>query len=520
MQPSVKPVVLCILDGWGYRDAREGNALALADLPVYRRLWSESPRSFVATSGPEVGLPPGQMGNSEVGHMNIGGGRILVQDLDRISNAASDGTLAANPVLRDVIARTKTAGGALHIMGLLSDGGVHSHQDHIFALARIGAEAGLRVWLHVWFDGRDVPPQSAHQALEALRPHLNANIAIATAGGRFYAMDRDQRWERVAPAYDALTEAKGPRFASAGAAVEAAYADGITDEFIVPAVIGGYAGARDGDGLVMANFRADRARQILTALLDPAFSGFDRAKPVRFAAAAGVTQYSEALAKLLPSLFPPVNVPDALGEVIAKAGLKQLRLAETEKYAHVTFFFNGGRELVFDGEERILVPSPKVRTYDLAPAMAAAEVTEHLVAAIEAGRHDLIVVNYANADQVGHTGKLEPAIQAVEAVDRCLGRVEAALRKAGGVMLLTADHGNVEMMIDPETGGPHTAHTTFDVPLLLVNAQVLPRGVTLKPGRLSDLAPTILALMGLKQPAAMTGRNLAEGLDVHAKLHA
>jgi 2,3-bisphosphoglycerate-independent phosphoglycerate mutase len=505
-----RPIVLCILDGWGYSDIREANAIAQAELPVYRALWAKGPVSFLKTSGPAVGLPEGQMGNSEVGHMNIGGGRVLVQDLDRIGNAIADGSLATNPNLAEVIAKIRTKGGALHVLGLLSDGGVHSHQDHIAALAKIAADAGLKVWVHPFFDGRDVPPQSALTYLKAFEALVAGvpGVAIGTAGGRFYAMDRDQRWERVGPAYEAMVAATGPHFATAEAAVADAYGRDVTDEFIEPAVIGTYPGMADGDGVVMANFRADRAREIMLALLDPGFAGFGRSRAVAFAAAAGMAEYSREIAGLMPSLFPAQDVPNALGEVLAKAGLKQLRIAETEKYAHVTFFFNGGRETVFDGEQRILIPSPKVRTYDLKPEMSAPEVTDALVAAIDAGTFDVIVVNYANADQVGHSGDLNAAIKAVEAVDACLKRLQDAVVRAGGVMLVTADHGNAEMMTDPVTGAPHTAHTTLDVPLILVNDAVLPHPVVLQDGKLADLAPTILEMIGIHAPAEMTGRSL------------
>ncbi len=510
-----RPIVLAILDGWGHSERREDNALAAANIPNYRRMLADGPWSFLATSGPSVGLPVGQMGNSEVGHMNIGGGRIVLQELDRIGNAIADGTLATNPVLQDVIAKTRAAGGALHIPGLLSPGGVHSHQDHIVALAKAGAAAGLKVWLHPFFDGRDVPPKSALEFLAQTRAALQAveGVAFGSVGGRFYAMDRDKRWDRVALAYDAMVDAKGPHVATPEAAVEAAYAAGITDEFVVPAAIDGYPGMKDGDGVLMANFRADRARQIMTALLDPAFDGFPRPRRVRFAAAAGVAEYSRAIAALMPSLYAPEDVPNALGEVLSKAGLKQLRIAETEKYAHVTFFFNGGRELVFDGEERILIPSPKVKTYDLKPEMSAFELTDALVEAIGSGKFDVIVVNYANPDMVGHSGILSAAVKAVEAVDLCLGRLRTAVETAGGLMLVTADHGNVEQMKDPVTGEPHTAHTTFDVPLVMVNAAALARPVALARGKLADIAPTILELMGLAKPAEMTGHSLLQAAE-------
>lgn len=510
-----RPVLLAILDGWGYRAESKANAIALAKLPNYRRMMAEGPSCFLKTSGPAVGLPEGQMGNSEVGHMNIGGGRVLVQDLDRIGQAIESGKLAKNEILQWVIEKTRLREGALHLLGLLSPGGVHSHQDHIVALARIASAAGLKVWIHGFLDGRDVPPKSALTFIKDVRAAIAGlpNVGFATIGGRFYAMDRDKRWERVQPAYDAMVDAEAARFKTPEEAVAAAYAKDVSDEFVEPAVIDPYCGMHDGDGVIMANFRSDRAREIMTALLDPAFDGFKRTGIVKFGAAAGMSEYSKALAALMPSLFPPQNVPNALGEVLSKAGLNQLRIAETEKYAHVTFFFNGGRELVFEGEERILIPSPKVRTYDLRPEMSAFEVTDRLVEAIGSGTFDVIVVNYANADQVGHTGDLGAAIRAVEAVDLCLGRVRSAIEAAGGVMLVTADHGNAELMVDPITGAPHTAHTTTDVPLILVNARTLGAAVTLHDGKLADLAPTILTMIGLPIPAEMTGRPLT-GTDV------
>jgi 2,3-bisphosphoglycerate-independent phosphoglycerate mutase len=505
-----RPVVLCILDGWGYREEHEANALAQANLPNYRRMMATSPWAFLATSGPSVGLPEGQMGNSEVGHMNIGGGRVVLQELDRIGNGIIDGSLADNPVLTELIGKAKASGGALHILGLLSDGGVHSHQDHVVALAQIASRAGLRVWIHPFLDGRDVPPKSALTYLAQVRAMIgdDPRIGFGTVAGRFYAMDRDQRWERIAPVYAGLVDATGSQVASPEAAVEASYAKDITDEFVEPAIIAGYPGMKDGDAVLMANFRADRARQLLTALVDPNFEGFQRPRVVSFAGAAGVVEYSMALAALMPSLFLPQDVPNALGEVLANAGLKQLRIAETEKYAHVTFFLNGGRETVFPGEERIMIPSPKVKTYDLQPEMSAPALTDALVTAIDGGTFDVIVVNYANADMVGHSGSIPAAVKAVEAVDACLARLEDAVVRAGGVMLVTADHGNVELMTDPVTGAPHTAHTVFDVPLLVVNRQALGRRVDLQPGKLADLAPTILDMIGLPKPAEMTGNSL------------
>jgi len=397
------------------------------------------------------------MGNSEVGHMNIGAGRVVVQDLPRIDAAVESGALARAPALGRFIEALKASGGTAHVMGLLSPGGVHSHQRHMACLANAIQDAGVPVAVHAFLDGRDTPPRSA---AEFLRDFQSATRApIATVSGRYHAMDRDRRWERTARAYEAMVAAKGARAPDAMGAIERAYAADVGDEFVAPTVIGAYPGMADGDGLLMANFRADRARQILHALLDPAFDGFPRDRVVNFAAALGMVEYSTALNAFLETLFEPLDLRATLGEVISEAGLRQLRIAETEKYAHVTFFLNGGRETEFPGEERIMVPSPKVATYDLQPAMSAPELTEKLVAAIESGRFDLIVVNYANGDMVGHTGNLTAAMEAAHTVDSCLGRVQAALARAGGTMVLTADHGNAEQMTDPTTGQPHTAHT-------------------------------------------------------------
>lgn len=504
-----KPVVLCILDGWGLRDDPADNALAQAALPVYRRLLATRPFARVGTSGRDVGLPDGQMGNSEVGHMNIGAGRIAVPDLGRIDNAVADGTLQDNPAITGLIAALKQSGGALHLLGLLSDGGVHSHQDHMAAVARIFAAAGITVHIHMFADGRDTPPKSAQGFLAAFRRQLGgaAGISFATVSGRFFAMDRDKRWERVVLAHDAMTMARGRTAAGAEAAVEQGYAADESDEFITPTVVDGYAGMRDGDGLLMANFRADRAREILTALLDPVFDGFARSRIVKFAGAVGLTEYSAALNPFLATAFAPVRYPRTLGEVLADAGKTQLRIAETEKYAHVTFFMNGGEEQPFAGEDRILVPSPKVKTYDLQPEMAAPEVTDKLTAAIRSGRYDLIIVNYANPDMVGHTGSLPAAIRAAEAIDACLGRVEQAVLDMDGVLLVTADHGNLEEMRDPVSGQAHTQHTTNPVPLLLVGART--DAYRAEDGRLCDIAPTLLHFLGLEQPADMTGHCLA-----------
>lgn len=501
------PVILCILDGWGHRLETQDNAVALAQTPIYDSLWATAPQAFLHTSGGDVGLPEGQMGNSEVGHMNLGAGRVVLQDLPRIDQAVAEGTLAEQPAIQSHIAALKESGGTCHLLGLLSPGGVHSHQDHLVALAKTVASKGVPVLIHAFLDGRDTPPQSALDYLARFEQDLGAAGKIATLCGRYFAMDRDKNWERTSKAFRALTTAEGNKAESALGAVEAAYAAGETDEFVSPAILGDYPGMKDGDGVFMANFRADRARQILTALLDPAFNGFDRGGLPKFAVATGLVEYSEAHNALLETAFAPQTPEQTLGEVVADAGLTQLRIAETEKYAHVTFFFNGGREQEFAGEDRILVPSPKVATYDLQPEMSAPEVTERLLEAVTSGRYDLIVVNYANPDMVGHTGDLQAAIKAVETVDGCLGRLIEAVKAQGGSMLVTADHGNVELMRDPETGNPHTAHTTLPVPIFLVR----PEGADLPglaEGRLADVAPTLLALLGQPQPAAMTGQSL------------
>jgi len=496
-----KPVVLVILDGWGHREELAYNAIARARTPVWDGLMRDYPHGLINASERHVGLPSGQMGNSEVGHMNIGSGRVLMQDLPRIDAAIEGGALAKNPLLKDFITQVKQKTGIVHLLGLLSDGGVHSHQNHMMALANLLTAQGIAVKVHAFLDGRDTPPKSAleHLASCILQP--------ATISGRYYAMDRDQRWERVRKAYDTMTAATGERFASAAAAIEQSYKNSITDEFVLPCAIGDYAGMKDGDGLLMVNFRADRAREILTALLDPEFKEFP-CKKIRFSAALGMVEYSERLSEFMPALFAPQPLTNIFGEIISKAGLKQLRIAETEKYAHVTFFFNGGREREFPGEERILVPSPKVATYDLKPEMSAPEITDKLLEAIAAERFDVIVVNYANTDMVGHTGNIEAAAKAVEAVDGCLGKLVEATLARGGALLITADHGNAEMMFDDATQQPHTAHTLNLVPVILVTERFKGKNPRLPEGKLSDVAPTLLQWLGLPQPAEMTGRSL------------
>jgi 2,3-bisphosphoglycerate-independent phosphoglycerate mutase len=503
-----RPAVLCILDGWGWRVDKIDNAIAAAKTPNYTHLL-DCPHALLSTSGRAVGLPAGQMGNSEVGHMNIGAGRVVTQDLPRIDDAIADGSIAKTKALTDLIAKTKASKGAVHLMGLLSPGGVHSHQDHIAALARILSEAGLKVRVHAFLDGRDTPPKSAIGFVSTFGRAIENfdGVKIATVVGRYYAMDRDKRWDRVEKAYEAIVDAKPKHSGAALAAIEESYRANVTDEFVVPVAVSSYTGVKDGDTLLFANFRADRAREISLALLDPKFNGFARKHVAKFAAAASLTEYSEQLNAFMTPLFPPEDIRETLGEYAAGQGLKQLRVAETEKYAHVTFFLNGGREEPFAGEDRILVPSPKVATYDLKPEMSALEITAKLEAAIASGKYDLIVVNYANPDMVGHTGIMDAAIKAVDTIDGCLGRLKVAVTKAGGVLLITADHGNIEMMRDPETGEPHTAHTTFDVPIIVVNAK---QDVKLSDGRLADVAPTLLDLMGLAKPRAMSGHSLVE----------
>ncbi|HIP78314.1 MAG TPA: 2,3-bisphosphoglycerate-independent phosphoglycerate mutase [Kiloniellaceae bacterium] len=502
-----RPVVLCILDGWGHRTSCENNAICEGPTPNLDRMQKELPHALVDASEGEVGLPTGQMGNSEVGHMNLGAGRVVMQDLPRIDAAIASGSFAAMQPLQDAIAALKRSGGTAHVMGLMSPGGVHSHQDQIATLAEILADAGIPVAVHAFLDGRDTPPRSAMDFLKDFQAKA-PNARIATVSGRYYAMDRDKRWARVEKAYRALVQGKGERAGDALQAVEQSYAADTNDEFVLPTVIADYSGMAEDDGIFMANFRADRAREILTALLDPASDGFERETRASVACALGMVEYSTQLNAFLTTLFPPEDLAETLGEVVSAHGKHQLRIAETEKYAHVTFFFNGGREDVFEGEERILVPSPDVATYDLKPEMSAPEVTDKLVEAIGSGRFDLVVVNYANGDMVGHTGDLVAAMKAVACVDTCVGRLAEAVEQAGGCILLTADHGNAEQMTDETTGQAHTAHTMNKVPLLLING---PDRVTgLSEGRLADIAPTVLDLMGLPCPAVMTGRSLIE----------
>lgn len=502
-----KPVVLCILDGWGEREKAVDNAISEANTPFWDRLVASCPKSFLNTSGLSVGLPDGQMGNSEVGHMNIGGGRIVMQNLPRIDQAIADGSLKNDKQMLNFINAVKVKSGVVHIMGLMSDGGVHSHLLHIASLAKIISSAGVAVKIHAFLDGRDVAPASSLQYIENFKKEVAGHDAkIVTICGRYYAMDRDNRWDRVKLSYDAMAFAEGIKANSIEEAISSSYQNNIYDEFIKPIVLQDYNGMKDGDGLMMANFRSDRARQILTSFVEHDFNGFERKKTINFSSKMGMVDYSDALTKHIQVLFKPFELKNNLGQVVSENGLKQLRISETEKYAHVTFFFNSGREEEYEGEERILVPSPNVATYDLKPEMSSEEVTDKLVAAIKSEKFDLIVVNYANTDMVGHTGSFEAAKKAVEAIDNCLQRLVEAVENAKGVIFISADHGNSEQMTDERSGQPHTSHTTNPVPFLLAGYDI--DKYKLKNGSLCDIAPTILKIMGLKQPKEMTGEVL------------
>lgn len=506
--PKPTPMVLVILDGWGHRQEINDNAIAKAKTPNWDALSTSYPMGMINASELHVGLPNGQMGNSEVGHMNIGSGRVVMQDLPRIDSAIHDGTLGEKEAFETFCntLESKTA----HLMGLISDGGVHAHINHTIAVARILSMRGFSVRVHAILDGRDTPPKSALGYIETLENVLYElpDATIASISGRYYAMDRDTRWDRVELAYDAIVSAGGKHYTTAHDAIINSYESGKNDEFVLPCHIGGYEGIKQGDGLMMVNFRADRAREILTALLVPQFDGFARKKIPALSATLGMTEYSAALAPYIPCIFPPESPANILGHIIAEAGLKQLRIAETEKYAHVTFFFNCGREEPYEGEERILIPSPQVATYDMQPEMSAPEVTDALVKAINEERFDLIVVNYANTDMVGHTGNLEAASKAVEAVDTCLGKVVKATLAKGGALFVTADHGNAEQMFDTTTQQAHTAHTLNLVPGLIIMDALKGSDITIPEGKLGDIAPTLLQLMHIKQPIEMTGTSL------------
>ena len=510
--PRPAPVVLLVLDGWGYRAEREGNAIAMASVPTWDRLWARAPRTLLHASGEAVGLPCGQIGNSEVGHLNLGAGRVVKQDLVRISQAIADGSFYANPVFVDVCRRVKGNGGTLHLVGLIGTGGVHAIDTHLVALLALAQREGVpKVAIQVMLDGRDTMPRSGLGYLEQLVRDAAGRAVIGSVGGRYFGMDRDHRWERTGKWYRAAVLGQPPVASDPVALVREAYERGETDEFLTPTTIAGATGdavapMRDGDAVICFNYRSDRMRQIVRALAQPDFDGFDTAGRPKVTVAT-MTMYDKAFEGWdVQVAFAPQSMANIVGEVLSSAGLTNLRTAETEKYAHVTYFFNGGIEAPFPGEERRLVPSQKVATYDLAPEMSAPGITDVLCTAIAAREHDFVLCNYANADMVGHTGSIPATLKAVETVDACLARVLDAAAKVGARLLVTADHGNCEMMIDPQTGGPHTAHTTNPVPFLVVDeggAHQLRSG-----GALCDVGPTILGLLGLEQPPEMTGRDL------------
>ncbi|MCB5188501.1 2,3-bisphosphoglycerate-independent phosphoglycerate mutase [Methylobacillus caricis] len=519
---KVTPALLVILDGFGYREDSQDNAIALANTPNWDRLWHDYPHTLINASETFVGLPNGQMGNSEVGHLNIGAGRVVFQDFERINRSITSGEYFQNPVLLEAVGKAKANGKAVHILGLVSDGGVHSHQDHIHATIEMAVRSGVeKVYVHAFLDGRDTPPISAKPYLHKLEDAC-ARIGggkVVSICGRFYAMDRDKRWPRVEAAYNLITDGEGEFTASSAiAGLEAAYAREEKDEFVKATAIVAPGSApvkmEDGDVIIFVNFRSDRARQLTHALLDPDFEGFNRRRQPQLAGFYTLTLYDKAETRAKP-IFAPVEIRNTFGEYVANQGLTQLRIAETEKYPHVTFFFNGGEEQVFAGEDRILVPSPKVATYDLQPEMSAFELTDKLEAAILSGKYDAIICNYANCDMVGHSGDIDASIKAVETIDTCINRIVKAMESIGGQMIITADHGNVEMMRDYENNQPHTQHTTNLVPLVFVGraASLAVPGT----GSLCDLAPSLLAMMGLPQPQEMTGKSLVSFTETPEK---
>ena len=500
------PVVLIVLDGWGFRPGREGNAIELGSTPVWHKLWQRPARTLLEASGLAVGLPDGQIGNSEVGHLNLGAGRVVPQDIVRISQSIASGEFFRIPALTQLVDETRRHDGTLHVMGLIGTGGVHALDKHLFAAVQLGRRAGVKIAIHAWLDGRDTPPKSGLGFMETLLNEIGGRSQVSTVIGRYYAMDRDKRWERTKLAYDAMVNGIGVPVTDPIAAIEQAYAAGETDEFVRPRVITGAPLIRDGDGIFCFNYRADRMRQIVRALAVPDFDGFDvKGRPtVRLVT---MTRYDETLP--FPAAFEPIVLSRIVAEVLSDHGKTMFRTAETEKYAHVTYFFNGGYEPPYKGEERLLVPSQKVATYDLMPEMSAPGVTDVLCKAIADQQHDFILCNYANGDMVGHSGVLAAAVKAVETVDQCLARVLTTAETANATVLVTADHGNCELMIDPATGGPHTAHTTNPVPFVMVGegagAKHLRAG-----GSLRDVGPTILQLMGIEPPKEMTGQDLRE----------
>ncbi|MCV2884405.1 2,3-bisphosphoglycerate-independent phosphoglycerate mutase [Aestuariibacter sp. AA17] len=504
MNQAKKPLALLILDGWGHREDTDNNAIANANTPVLDELVRDYPNTFISGSGIDVGLPAGQMGNSEVGHVNLGAGRVVYQDFTRISKAIDDGEFNANPALVKNVTKALSQNKAVHVMGLMSPGGVHSHEDHIFQMLRLAAKLGVRkLYLHAFLDGRDTPPRSAESSLQkadALFADLGVGRTVSLVG-RYYAMDRDERWDRVESAYNLLVDGEAEYQANdAVSGLQQAYIRDENDEFVKPTCIGDKVSIEDGDTVIFMNFRADRAREISRAFVDDDFSGFERTRRPNLSGFVMLTEYADSIDA--PVAFPPEPLTNVMGEWLEKHDKTQLRISETEKYAHVTFFYSGGREAEFKGEERILIPSPKVATYDLQPEMNSEALTDKLVDAIESGKFDVIVCNYPNGDMVGHTGKYDAAVKAVEAVDTCIGRVVAALKKVGGECLITADHGNAEQMVNEETGQAHTAHTSELVPFIYVGRDASTRNG----GTLSDVAPTMLHVMGMEQPSEMTGK--------------
>lgn len=506
---KIEPLVLVILDGWGYSDTQQYNAIAKADTPQWDEWWSHYPHTLLDASGLSVGLPDSQMGNSEVGHMHIGAGRVIEQDLTRINQTIKQNELIENSTLNQLSDYLIQSNKALHLMGLFSPGGVHSHEEHLFALLDLCHKKGLKqVYLHLFLDGRDTPPQSALSSLEKLKTHLEENgfATVSSVSGRYYAMDRDQRWERIEPVYNLLTQNQSTYyFTSAEEAIHYFYQQNINDEFIPPCKIGNSPAIEQGDVVLFFNFRADRARQLSAAFIDPSFCGFTKKANPKLAYFATMTQYDQNLPTAV--LFPPISMNNTLGEVLAEHGLKQLRIAETEKYAHVTFFFNGGKEQLFANEQRILIPSPKVATYDLKPEMSAPELTKTLIQAINDREYDVIICNYANADMVGHSGNIEATIQAIECLDQCLSELGQALKPLKGKLLITSDHGNAEAMFDEQTHQAHTAHTSEPVPLLFVGEGWHFNSIE---GSLVDIAPTLLHLIGIQPPPEMSGHCLLE----------
>ena len=504
MTTHKKPLILCILDGWGIGNGGKYDAIASANTPNYDRIAATYPKTTLTTFGLDVGLPEGQMGNSEVGHMNIGAGRVVMQYLPRIDQAFATNEVANNPALTKFITNLKQSGGACHLMGLVSDGGVHAHLDHIAKLANILTAEGITTHVHAFTDGRDTAPQSGAAFIETLENALT-DAKIATVSGRYYAMDRDKRWDRVERAFNAITHAAQSQNApNAATAIQNAYNAGATDEFIEPTIIEGYTGINKNDAILFGNFRSDRAREILQGLLYEDFTEFNRGDFTPLTNAAGLVEYSDELNELMGTLFPPQDIKNNLGEVLETNGLTQIRMAETEKYPHVTFFFNSGIETPFEHENRILAPSPKVATYDLQPEMSAPELTENLIKTINGDKHDVIIVNYANPDMVGHTGSIEAARKACETVDAALGQIEPLIMEKGGILIVTADHGNADQMWDKTTNGPHTAHTLNPVPFIVVGAG----DITLQKGRLADIAPTMLDILGINKPEEMNGISL------------